>query len=236
MQKGKLFLIPNLLSPDTLHSVMPCNLKEIVDQIDYFFAEDLRTARRFLGELKLKKKIEELTFYQVDKDTTLEQIKAYFREIPGGQNIGVVSEAGCPCIADPGSLAVAFAHQVEMEVVPLVGPSSILLALIGSGFNGQSFAFHGYLPIDKEERSKSIKALEKEALTKKQTQIFMETPYRNNKLIEELVRVCNSDTKLCLAANLTATDQFIKTRTIKGWKNDIPDLNKKPCIYLMSAI
>jgi 16S rRNA (cytidine1402-2'-O)-methyltransferase len=235
MQKGKLFLIPNLLSPDTLNSVMPCNLKEMVDQIDYFFAEDLRTARRFLGELKLNKKIEDLKFYLVDKDTTIERIKTFFKEIPEGKNIGVVSEAGCPCIADPGTLAVSLAHQLEMEVVPLVGPSSILLALIGSGFNGQSFVFHGYLPIDKDERAKAIKTIEKDALTKRQTQIFMETPYRNNKLIEELVRVCNTDTKLCLAANLTSIDQFIKTKSIKVWKNDIPDLNKKPCIYLMSA-
>jgi 16S rRNA (cytidine1402-2'-O)-methyltransferase len=235
MQKGKLFLIPNLLSPDTISSVMPCNLKETVDQINYFFAEDLRTARRFLGELKLTKKIEELKFYQVDKDTTLDQIREFYNEVPKDQNIGVVSEAGCPCIADPGSLAVSLAHQLGIEVIPIVGPSSILLALISSGLNGQSFAFHGYLPIDKDERLKAIKALERDSLNKKQTQIFMETPYRNNKLVEDLLRVCNSETKLCLAANLTAKDQFIKTKNIKNWKNEIPDLNKKPSIYLLLA-
>jgi 16S rRNA (cytidine1402-2'-O)-methyltransferase len=233
--QGKLFLIPNLLSTGTINTVLPCNIKETVDQIEYFFAEDLRTARRFLSELKVSKKIEDLKFYKVDKDTSSEEVRDFFKQIPDGKNIGVVSEAGCPCIADPGSLAVYEAHQLGMEVVPIVGPSSILLALIASGLNGQSFVFHGYLPIEKDDRSKAIKSIEKDSLQKKQTQIFMETPYRNNKLLEEVIKVCSQETKLCIASNLTASDQFIKTQTIKNWKNNIPDLNKRPSIFLLLA-
>jgi 16S rRNA (cytidine1402-2'-O)-methyltransferase len=233
--QGKLFLIPNLLSPGSINAVLPCNIKETVDQIEYFFAEDVRTARRFLSELKISKRIEDLKFYKVDKDTSSEEVKSFFKEIPNGENIGVISEAGCPCIADPGSLAVYEAHQLGIEVVPIVGPSSILLALIASGLNGQSFVFHGYLPIEKDDRSKAIKLMEKDSLQKKQTQIFMETPYRNNKLLEEVIKVCNQETKLCIASNLTAPDQFIKTQKINNWRDNIPDLNKQPSIFLLMA-
>jgi len=233
MSKGKLFLIPNLLAPDSIPSVLPCNIKETVDQIEYFFAEDLRTGRRFLSELKVSKRIEELKFYKVDKDTSAEEIRTYFAEIPKEENIGVLSEAGCPCIADPGSVAVYEAHKLGMQVVPLVGPSSILLALMASGLNGQSFVFLGYLPIDKEARSKAIRTIEKESLQKNQTQIFIETPYRNNKLIEEILRVCNPGTKLCMASNLTASNQVIAMKTIKEWKERLPDLDKQPAIFLL---
>lgn len=235
MQKGKLFLIPNLLAPGTIDSVLPCNIKETVDQTEYFFAEDLRTARRFLSELKVSKRIEDLKFYQVDKDTSAEEVKTFFNEIPRDENIGVISEAGCPCIADPGSLAVFEAHKLGIEVVPIVGPSSILLALMASGLNGQSFVFHGYLPIERNSRSKAIKGIEKDSLQKKQTQVFMETPYRNNKLAEEILGVCNPETRLCVAANLTGSNQFILTKAIKDWKKSFPDLNKQPAIFLMLA-
>lgn len=233
MSKGKLFLIPNLLAPGSISSVLPCNIKETVDQIEYFFTEDLRTGRRFLSELKVNRKIEELKFYKVDKDTSLEEIRAFFDEIPKGENIGVLSEAGCPCIADPGSVAVYEAHKLGMQVIPLVGPSSILLALMGSGLNGQSFVFHGYLPIDKEARSKAIKVIEKDSLQKNQTQLFIETPYRNNKLLEEILKVCSPTTKLCIASNLTAPNQLISTKTIKGWRERFPDLDKQPTIFLL---
>jgi 16S rRNA (cytidine1402-2'-O)-methyltransferase len=235
MQKGKMFLIPNLLSPGTSDSVLPCTMKETVDRIGYFFAEDIRTARRFLSELKVSRKIEDLHFYQVDKDTTKEEIRDFFKEVPPQEHIGIISEAGCPCIADPGSLAVYEAHKLGIEVVPIVGPSSILLALIGSGLNGQSFTFHGYLPIEAAERSKAIKTLEKDSMQRKHTQMFMETPYRNNKLIEEIFKVCNPETKFCIAANLTADNQYIMTKTIKEWKKEFPDLNKQPAIFLMLA-
>lgn len=233
MDRGKLFLIPNLIAPGTAKTVLPCNIKETVDTIDYYFAEELRTARRFLSEINIGKKIENLKFYKVDKDTSASEIQAYFSEVPPGENVGIISEAGCPCIADPGSLAVLEAHRLGMEVVPLVGPSSILLALIGSGLNGQSFVFHGYLPIEKELRAKAIRAMEKESAIKKQTQIFIETPYRNNKLLEELIKNCRGETRLCVAANLTSENQFIVTKTIKEWKDRSPDLNKQPAIFLL---
>jgi 16S rRNA (cytidine1402-2'-O)-methyltransferase len=232
---GKLYLIPNVLAPATQGSILPSSIKEAAEQTKYFFAEEIRTARRFLSELKVSAPIESLRFYEVNKDTSAGQIKDYFSQIPEGSNIGVISEAGCPGIADPGALAVKHAHQIGMRVVPLVGPSSILLALMASGLNGQAFAFHGYIPIEKDARLSTIKYLEKESRQKGQTQIFIETPYRNNKLIEDILNTCHSDTRFCIAANLTAYNEFIKTMSIKEWKMVCPDLHKQPAIFLLSA-
>jgi 16S rRNA (cytidine1402-2'-O)-methyltransferase len=232
---GKLYLIPNVLAPGTLMRVLPPAVKEAAEQTKYFFAEDIRTARRFLSELKVASPIESLFFYEVNKDTTPGQIKEYFSQVPPGSDIGVISEAGCPGIADPGALAVLYAHQINMEVIPLVGPSSILLALMASGMNGQAFAFHGYLPIEKEPRLSTIKSLERESKQKGQTQIFIETPYRNNKLIEDILNTCHSDTRFCIASNLTAENEFIKTRSIKEWKTSFPDIHKQPAIFLLSV-
>jgi len=175
-----------------------------------------------------------LIFHKLDKDTSPEEVAELFSSIPKGEDIGVISEAGCPGIADPGALAVAYAHKNNIEVVPLVGPSSILLALMASGFNGQSFAFHGYLPIEKDLRTAAIKTLEKEALSKRQTQVFMETPYRNNKLLEDILKTCQPETKLCIAADLTSPKQFVKTKKIREWKEQLPDLNKRPTIFVLS--
>jgi 16S rRNA (cytidine1402-2'-O)-methyltransferase len=232
---GKLYLIPNVLAPGTQSKVLPSSIKEAAEQTKYFFAEEIRTARRFLSELKVSSPIEDLIFFEVNKDTTLTQIKDYFSQVPVGNNIGVISEAGCPGVADPGALAVQYAHKINMEVIPLVGPSSILLALMASGFNGQSFAFHGYLPIDKEARLSSIRFLEKESKQKGQAQIFIETPYRNNKLVEDVLNTCHPDTRFCIAANLTSQDEFIKTKTIKEWKGACPELHKQPAIFLLSV-
>jgi 16S rRNA (cytidine1402-2'-O)-methyltransferase len=164
--------------------------------------------------------------------TPYEEIASYFKEV-GDHDIGVISEAGCPGVADPGSLAVAFAHKHNIKVVPLVGPSSILLALMASGFNGQQFAFHGYLPIEKPSRSKMIKQLETEAKTKNQTQIFMETPYRNDQLLAEILNTCNDHTLLCVAANITSSSESIKTQLVKDWKKNTPSYNKIPTIFLI---
>jgi 16S rRNA (cytidine1402-2'-O)-methyltransferase len=182
--------------------------------------------------LKLGKVIEQLTFFELNKDTSIEQVRKYFSEVPRGTDIGVISEAGCPGVADPGSLAVKVAHQYNIKVVPLVGPSSILLALMASGFSGQSFVFHGYLPIDKQERIKKIKALENES-RKQQTQIFMETPFRNNSFLEDLLANCQPSTNLCIAANITATDEMIQTKTIAEWAKKKPDLHKIPTMFLI---
>jgi 16S rRNA (cytidine1402-2'-O)-methyltransferase len=230
-----LYLIPSLLAPGTKDSVLPPDVLKLVNELEFFFAEDVRTARRFLSEVGVSRKIEELKFYKLDKETTIQEVKAQLKEIPEDKSIGIISEAGCPCIADPGALLVSFAHEQNWNVLPLVGPSSILLALIASGFNGQEFTFLGYLPIEKEKRGKAIKEMEKEAVVKKRTQIFMETPYRNNALMDDLIKICGSDTKLCVAANITGQNQFIKTQKIKDWRINNIDLNKQPSIFILSG-
>lgn len=227
-----LYLIPTTLAPDTFDSVLSPQIIEVISATDYFFVENLRTARRFISELKLGKVIENLHFYEVDKDTPPEKILGYFKEIPTTKSIGVISEAGCPGVADPGAVAVKIAHQLGIKVVPLVGPSSILLGLMASGFSGQSFVFHGYLPIDKKDKIQKIKQLEINSM-KNQTQIFMETPFRNNQLLEDLLNVCQPNTNLCIASNVTAKEEFIQTKKISDWKKQKPDLHKIPTMFLI---
>ena len=222
-----------MLAPETAEAVLSPQIKEVIRNTEYYFVENIRTTRRFISELKVGKVIDQLHFFELNKDTSLAQVKQYFKEIPPQQNIGVISEAGCPGVADPGALAVQVAHQMGIKVVPLVGPSSILLGLMASGFSGQSFVFHGYLPIEKVERSKKIKHLEQEA-KKGQTQIFMETPFRNNQLLEDLFANLSGASLLCIACNVTATDEMIQTKSINDWKKQKPDLHKKPTMFLLS--
>lgn len=226
-----IFLIPTILAPDTQNDVLSPQIIEVVKNLNVFFVEDLRSARRFISSLKIGKVIDELTFFELNKDTPKEQTLAQLKKLKG--DAGIISEAGCPGIADPGAVAVGFAHQLGYKVRPLVGPSSILLALMGSGFNGQSFVFHGYLPIEKAAKIKAIKSLEQAAKSKSQTQIFMETPYRNNQLLEDILQNLHIETLLCIAANITAEDELIKTLPIREWKSQKPDLHKKPTIFLM---
>ncbi|MFD2521017.1 SAM-dependent methyltransferase [Emticicia soli] len=226
-----IFLIPTILAPDTQNDVLSPQIIEVVKNLNVFFVEDLRTARRFISSLKIGKVIDELTFFELNKDTPKEQTLAQLKKLKG--DAGIISEAGCPGIADPGAVAIGFAHQLGYKVRPLVGPSSILLALMGSGFNGQSFVFHGYLPIEKAAKIKAIKSLEQAAKSKSQTQIFMETPYRNNQLLEDILQNVHIETLLCIAANITAEDELIKTLPIREWKKQKPDLHKKPTIFLM---
>ncbi|WP_394993345.1 SAM-dependent methyltransferase [Emticicia sp.] len=226
-----LFLIPTILAPDTQEIVLPPQIKSVVSQLNVFFVEELRTARRFISSLKLNKVIDDITFYELNKDTPHDQTLSQLKKLK--TNAGIISEAGCPGIADPGAVAVGFAHQLGHKVVPLVGPSSILMALMASGFNGQSFTFHGYLPIDKPLKIKSLQNLEQTAKKKNQTQIFMETPFRNNQLLEDILQSLNSETLLCIACNVTDEDEFIKTLPIKEWRKSIPDLHKKPTIFLL---
>ncbi len=226
-----LFLIPTILAPGTQETVLPPQIKEVVSELNVFFVEELRTARRFISSLKLNKVIDDITFYELNKDTPPDQTLAQLKKLK--TDAGIISEAGCPGIADPGAVAVGFAHQLGHKVVPLVGPSSILMALMASGFNGQSFTFNGYLPIDKQLRIKSLQALEQIAKKKQQTQIFMETPFRNNQLLEDVLHNLNSETLLCIACNVTAEDEFIKTLPIKEWRKSKPDLHKKPTIFLL---
>ena len=228
-----LYLIPVTLGDTAIEKVLPTYNKEIILGIKHFIVEDIRSARRFLKKLERSINIDELTFYPLNKHTSAEAISGYLKPLQAGESMGVISEAGCPAVADPGADVVAIAQRKNLKVIPLVGPSSIILSVMGSGFNGQSFAFHGYLPIDPNERAKRIKTLEQRVYAEDQTQLFIETPYRNNKMMEDIVKNCRPQTKLCIAANITCEGEYIKTKTIKEWQGKLPDLSKIPCIFLI---
>lgn len=231
--QASLYLIPVPMGETPIEQVLPSYNRQIILTIKHFIVENVRSARRFLKKTEPSIDIDTLTFYELNKHTNMEQIEGYLQPITSGFSIGVISEAGCPAIADPGADIVAIAQQKKMKVIPLVGPSSILMSLMASGFNGQSFAFHGYLPIDAAERAKKIKQLEQRIYTEQQTQIFIETPYRNTKIVEDLIKNCAPSTKLCIAMNITCDDEYIKTLPIKDWSKKIPDMEKKPCIFLI---
>ena len=233
MDKGKLYLIPTILGEGTQEATLPSTILKAIKEIDVFIVENLRTARRHIRKLDREKNIDATTFYSYGKYDTLNLEQDFLPHILSGQNVGLLSEAGLPCVADPGSKIVAYAHDFQIDVVPFVGPSSILLALMASGLNGQNFAFTGYLPIDKAERTKIIKQLEELVKKTGQTQIFMETPYRNNKLIETLLKTCSNNTKLCTASDITLPTENIKTKTIAEWKQTKINLDKKPTIFLI---
>ncbi|MDR3267557.1 MAG: SAM-dependent methyltransferase [Tannerella sp.] len=228
-----LFLIPVTLGETDHRKVLPEYNREVILRIKHFIVENVRSARRFLKKTDPSIVIDELRFYELNKHTLPGQIADYLEPLSRGESVGVLSEAGCPAIADPGADVVAIAQRKNYRVTPLVGPSSILMALMASGFNGQNFAFHGYLPIDASARAERIKALESRIYSENQTQLFIETPYRNNKLAEDLVRICNAGTKLCIAAHITCEDEMIHTRPVKEWAGKIPDLSKKPALFLI---
>ena len=228
-----LYLLPVTLGDTPVDKVLPAYNREVIRGIKHFIVEDVRSARRFLKKVDAEINIDELTFYPLNKHTSAEEVSGYLKPLEEGAPMGVISEAGCPAVADPGADVVAIAQRKNLRVVPLVGPSSILLSVMGSGFNGQSFAFHGYLPIEPGERTKRLKELESRIYTESQTQLFIETPYRNNKMAEEILRTCRPQTKLCIAANLTYDGEYIRTKSVKEWKGKLPDLNKIPCIFLL---
>ncbi|MEA4887665.1 MAG: SAM-dependent methyltransferase [Bacteroides graminisolvens] len=228
-----LYLLPVTLGDTELNTVLPAYNIEIIQGIKHFIVEDVRSARRFLKKVDREFDIDSLSFYPLNKHTSAEDISGYLEPLLAGQSMGVISEAGCPAVADPGADVVAIAQRKNLKVVPLVGPSSIILSVMGSGFNGQSFAFHGYLPIEPGERVKRIKQLEQRIYSENQTQLFIETPYRNHKMVDDLLQNCRPQTKLCIAANLTCEGEYIKTRAISEWKGKVPDLSKIPCIFLL---
>ena len=230
---ASLFLIPVTLGETEISKVLPSYNKEIILSIKHFIVENIRTARRFLKQTDSNIQIDELTFYTLNKHTSAEDLSGFLSPIKDGHSIGIISEAGCPAIADPGADIVAIAQQKGIRVVPLVGPSSILLALMASGFNGQSFAFHGYLPIDSDQRIKTLKSLEQRIYSENQTQLFIETPYRNGKMVEDILKNCKPSTKLCIAADITLETEFIKTKTVGEWKKQVPELSKRPCLFLL---
>lgn len=228
-----LYLIPNLLGDTPVEQVLPPYNHEIIMGIRHFIVEDVRTARRFLKLVDRTIDIDQLTFYTLNKHTNPEEVSSMLKPLEEGNPMGVISEAGCPAVADPGADVVAIAQRKGLQVIPLVGPSSIILAVMGSGFNGQSFAFNGYLPIEPEERIKTLKKLEQRAYTENQTQLFIETPYRNSKMMADILKACRPQTHLCIAAGLTTKDEYIKTRTVKDWNGKLPALEKIPCIFLI---
>jgi Predicted methyltransferases len=230
-----LFLIPVTLGDTSVEQVLPVYNKEIILPIRHFIVENIRSARRFLKQVDRNMPIDEIVFYELNKHTSQEVLSTFLKPLESGLNIGLLSEAGCPAVADPGAQIVSLAQKKRIKVVPLVGPSSILLALMASGFNGQSFAFHGYLPIDKEERNHKLKQLENRLLTENQTQLFIETPYRNDKLLEDIIKICKPTTLLCIAADITLPDEFIQTRSIAEWKKNLPQIGKRPCMFALGS-
>ena len=228
-----LYLIPNLLGDTPVEQVLPAYNHEIIMGIRHFIVEDVRTARRFLKLVNRSIDIDQLTFYTLNKHTNPEEVASMLKPLEEGSPMGVISEAGCPAVADPGADVVSIAQRKGLQVVPLVGPSSIILAVMGSGFNGQSFAFNGYLPIEPAERIKTLKKLEQRAYSENQTQLFIETPYRNAKIMADILKACRPQTHLCIAAGITTADEYIRTRTIKEWGGHLPNIDKIPCIFLL---
>ena len=228
-----LYLLPVTLGDTPIERVLPAYNQEIIAGIRHFIVEDVRSARRFLKKVDREADIDAMTFYPLNKHTSPADIAGYLRPLLEGQAMGVISEAGCPAVVDPGADVVAIAQQRGLKVVPLVGPSSIILSVMASGFNGQSFAFNGYLPIEPAERAKKLKQLEQRVYAEHQTQLFIETPYRNNRMMEDILRNCRPQTKLCVAANITCEGEYIRTLSVKDWQGRLPDLTKIPCIFLL---
>jgi 16S rRNA (cytidine1402-2'-O)-methyltransferase len=231
--KGKLYLIPTTLGENEPLEVMPYSVKTIVELLDHYIVENEKSARRFIKKITPKKTQSSLIMMKLDKYAKEIETRTYLDLCEQGVSIGLLSEAGVPAVADPGASMVKLAHEKGIQVVPLVGPSSILMALMASGLNGQNFAFNGYLPIDNSERKKEIKALEKLSKEKNQSQIFIETPYRNEKMFTDLKSVLSPGTLLCIAIDISLPKEFIKTYTIAHWKRQSPDLHKRPAIFII---
>ncbi len=230
---ASLYLVPNILAEGDWQNVLPAQVHGILTSTKYFIVENIRTARRFMKQVNREIDIDACTFYEINKRTDARELPRFLKPMENGEDVAVISEAGCPGVADPGADVVRLAHQKGFKVVPIVGPSSILLALMASGLNGQNFAFRGYLPVKPNERSRELVNLEKTIKSTRQTQIFIETPYRNNHLIEDILNSCSPGILLCIAANITGENEFIVTKTVQQWKTNIPDLHKQPAIFLL---
>ncbi len=235
MPTGKLYLLPTPLGETDVPTI-PAYVIKIMHQLDYFIAERAKTARHFIKTTNPVKPFNELTFFELNKRTPQEDIASFLDPAKEGHDIGLLSEAGCPGVADPGAVVVQYAHDQGIQVIPLVGPSSILLALMASGMDGQSFAFQGYLSPKPHELAKDLKRLEQSSIRHRQTQIFIETPYRNTKLIEQVLKTLAPNTRFCIAARITTPQEYIRTKTVKSWKSTkIPDLHKVPAIFLIQG-
>ena len=235
MNKGTLYLIPTPIGEQDPMSVMPLGNRHIICDLDYFIVENIRSARRFLSKVKIERSIDSLQFAELNEHTQRQDVEQMIQPLLAGRSAGIISEAGVPAVADPGADIVALAHKNDIRVVPLVGPTSIILALMASGMNGQSFAFNGYLPVKSPDRERAIKFFEKRAKTEGQSQIFIEAPYRNKKLLSDLIVNCSGETMLTVAADILEPSQFIKTKSIREWKNISEDINKRPAIFIIGA-
>lgn len=232
---GKLYLIPNTLGSAETGQTIPSEVAQMAVKLRHFIVEDLRTARRYLRLLDRQMDIDGSQFFMLNKRTSPAQWSEYLKPLKAGHDVGIISEAGCPGVADPGAEVVKMAHEAGIQVVPMVGPSSILLAMMASGMNGQSFAFVGYIPIKKEDRLKMIKQLENRSRNEHQSQLFIETPFRNNHLAQDIIDSCAPKTRLCIACNLTMPDEYVVTKTIAQWKGKLPELHKKPTIFIVQG-
>lgn len=234
VSKGILYLIPTTLgdSAETA-DVLPVKVNHIIGMLDEYIVENEKSARHYLKKMGITKPLQEIILHPLNQHTPESEISGYLKSLLEGKNMGVISEAGCPGVADPGAEVVKLAHEMNIRVVPLVGPSSVLLALMASGFNGQSFAFNGYLPKERAERIKKLKELELLIFKKHQTQMFIETPYRNAHMLEDIIAVCDNKIKLCIACDITLGTEFIKTKTVAEWKKELPDINKRPALFLL---
>ena len=229
-----LYLIPVTLGETEINQVLPSYNHDIIVEIKHFIVENIRSARRFLKKTEKAIDIDTLTFYELNRHTDRKFIGEYLEPLKRGEAVGIISEAGCPAIADPGADVVAIAQQRGYKVIPLVGPSSIIMSVMGSGFNGQSFAFNGYLPVEVPQRIKALNKLEQKVQNENQTQLFIETPYRNAKMIETILATLNPKTKLCIAAGITCAEEYIKTKTVAEWKKEkLPELGKIPAIFVI---
>ena len=233
--QGKLYLIPIPLGECSSEYVLPGDITNIISNLEHFIVENTRTVRRYIRATNAQKNIDKITFFVLNKHTKKQEMEAFLEPAKEGYNMGIISEAGVPGIADPGADIVSMAHKLNIEVVPLVGPSSIFLALMASGLNGQSFTFHGYLPVKNNERTQKLKTIEKDSQKYTRTEIFMETPYRNNQLLAEILKVCKKNTYLCIASNITLKEEYIKTKTIEEWQKEEINLHKKPAVFLLSS-
>ena len=229
---GKLYLIPTTMGAANPLQVLPIQVKEIMKELDIYIAENEKTARRHIKQLLPEKQQSILKFFSLNKFTEATEIPSFLNDCKEGKDVGLLSEAGCPGVADPGAEIVKIAHSEGIQVIPLVGPSSILLAMMGSGMNGQRFTFNGYLPIDKKERKKEIKDLERLSSEKQEAQIFIETPYRNNKLLEDFLQLLHPTTRLCVACDLTLPTEYIVTKPVSEWSKTKTDLHKRPAIFI----
>ena len=234
-KSGNVYLIPSTLGDMAPFEVLPISIKQTIERLDHYIVENEKTARHFIKKISPRKSQPSLKLFVLNKFTETQEIPSFLNPCLDGFDVGILSEAGCPGIADPGAAVVKIAHEKNIQVIPLVGPSSILLALMASGMNGQNFAFNGYLPIDSTARKKYIKNLERKSKEDNQSQIFIETPYRNNKMLEELIKTLAPSTRICVAADITLPTEYIKTKTAINWKNENVDLHKRPAIFIIHA-